>query len=75
MSFHQLGSALSVDFFIMILTSLARIFPPPSLQLDSQSLAWCLVVDLCIWFCQLLDEGFTNLIIEEGQFGLPLHYF
>ena len=28
MSFHKLGSAVSVDFSIMILTSLAHIFPP-----------------------------------------------
>ncbi|XP_076400477.1 uncharacterized protein LOC121832172 [Peromyscus maniculatus bairdii] len=28
-----------------------------SLRLDSWSSAWCLVVDLCICFHQLLDEG------------------
>ncbi|EGW13689.1 hypothetical protein I79_021727 [Cricetulus griseus] len=35
MSFHELVSAVSVDFCIMVLTSLAHIFPPPSLRLDS----------------------------------------
>lgn len=55
LSFHDLGSAVRVDFSLMILTSIAHVFPPPSLGLDSQSLAWCLVVDLCIWFHQLLE--------------------
>lgn len=55
--FHELYSAASVDFYIMILTSLVHIFPPPSLGLISSSLAWCLIEDLCISFYQLLDEG------------------
>ena len=74
LSCHELGSTVSVHFSIMILTFLAHIFPPPSLRLDSLSLTWCLGVDLCIWFCQLLDESsmmvvgvFTNLIIWESH--------
>ena len=81
MSFYELGAVVTIDISIMILTSLAHIFPPPSLQLDSQSAAWCLVVELCIWFCQLLDEGsmmivgvFIKLITREGKFGIHLHY-
>ena len=81
MSFHELGSAASVDFSIMILTSFAHIFPPPPLQLGSWSWVWCLVVVLCIWFHQSLDEGFmmidgvvANLITGEGQFELLPHY-
>ena len=35
MSFHEIISAVSVDFSIMILTSLAPIFPTHCLQLDS----------------------------------------
>ena len=62
MSFHELGSAVSVDFPIMILTSLAPIFRPPSLRLDAWSLAWCWVVDLCIWFHQLSDEGSMMIV-------------
>ena len=63
------------------LVLLAHGFLPPSLQLDLQSSAWCLVVDLYIWFHQLLDEDsmmivevFTDLITGEGQFRYPLHY-
>ena len=81
LSFRKLGSAVSVDFSSMLLTSLVHVFPPPTLQLDSQRSAWCLVVDFCIWFHQLLDEGsmmivgvFINLITGEGQFRHPLHY-
>ena len=61
MSFHELGLIMSVDFSIMILISLAHIFPCLSLGCE-----------FCTWFNQLLDEGsimrvgvFTNLIIEE----------
>ena len=81
---HELGSAVSVDFLIMILAP-----PPPpthaitlpSLQLDSRSLDWCLAGDLCICFYQLANEGsmkivrvFSNLITGEGKFRHPLHY-
>ena len=66
MSFNKLGSAVSVDFSIMTLTS----FAPPFLQLYS----WSVVVDLCLWFHQLLVEGSmtivgvsSNLITGEGQ--------
>ena len=76
MSFHMLGSAVSVDFSIIILSSLAPMFPPPSHCLDSWSLAWFLVLDLCL-FHQLLDEGsmmivgvYINLITEGGQFRI-----
>ena len=31
MGFHKLGSAVSVEFSIVIVTSLAHIFPPSSL--------------------------------------------
>ena len=63
----------SVDFLILILTLFAQIIPPPSLLLDSQSSTWCLAVDLCIWFLQLLDDCsmmtimvVTNLITGQG---------
>ena len=55
-SFHEHGPTVSVDFFIIILTALGHIFPPPFLWMDSRSLAWHLVVDLCIWFHELLEE-------------------
>lgn len=57
-----------------------HIITPPSLQLDSGSLVQWLVVNLCICFHQLLDEGSMiiqvaiNLITEEGQFRHPLHH-
>lgn len=57
MNFYKLGSSVSIDFSTVILTSLAHIIPSSSLWLNLQSFAWCLVVDLCIWFCQLLNEG------------------
>ena len=41
----------------MILTPFVYIIPPPSLQLDSQHLALCLAVDLCICFLHLLDKS------------------
>ena len=54
---------------IMIMISRAHIIPPPSLQLDSQSSAWCLAVDTFICLRHLLDEDsmmavrvVTNLI-------------
>ena len=80
-SSHELGSAVSVDFSIMILTSVVHTFPPPSLT-GFAELSQYLVVDLYIWFHLLLDEGsmmivgaFINLITGEGQLGLPFHYF
>lgn len=48
-SFCELALAVPVDFSLVILTSIAHVFPPPSLGLDSQTLTWCSVVDLCIW--------------------------
>ncbi|CAO2628075.1 hypothetical protein LEMLEM_LOCUS19804 [Lemmus lemmus] len=36
---------------------------------DSQSLAWCLVVDLCIWFYQLLNEG-SMICLEKKARGI-----
>lgn len=78
MSFHEFGSAISV---VIILASLAHVFPPPSLQLDSQRLPWFLIADLCIWFHQLLHEGswltvglLPSVITGEGQFRHPVHY-
>ena len=79
MSFHNLDSTVSVDFSLMILTSLDHISPSPSLRLESQILAWYLFVDLCIWFHQFLDEGsvmifglVTNLIRVQAPSPLFL---
>ena len=81
MSSHNLELVVFVGFPVMIMTLLAHIIPLPSLQMDSQSVARCLTVDLCICFYQLLDEGsmmtvmvVTNLNTGQGQFRLPLHY-
>ena len=76
MSFHELGLAVSVDFTIMIVTFLDHIFLSSSLQLVSQSLACCLVVDLCIWFHQLLEEGsrFSGAVVcSLGIFCFALY--
>ena len=79
-SFHKLRSAVSVGFPIMILTALAHIIPPSSLQLDSRSSAWCLPVDLYICGHHLLDEDsivtirvVADLISGEDQLS-SLHY-
>lgn len=79
MSFHELSSTGSIHFSTLILISLAHIFPPPLLLLDSWSSVWYLVVDLCIWFHQLLDGGsvmivgvFNNLITIQAPFPLLL---
>ena len=61
MDFHEFWSTVSIDFCIMILTSIIHIFPPSSLNLDFQSLpgAW---LDLCIWFHKLLNEGPVQIV-------------
>ena len=60
---HKLGSAVSI-VSVMILSSLAHIIPFPSLQLNSQSSTWCLVVGLCIWFNHLLNDSPTPHLTE-----------
>lgn len=79
-SAHNLESAVSVGFSVMILTPLDHIISLLSLQLGSWISTQYLAVNLCICFHQLFDEGFMVTIrvvaslIIEGQFRHPFHY-
>ena len=66
LSTYKLRSAVSVGFPIIILTNFAHIISSPSLQLDSWNLAQCLVVDLCGYFHQVLEEGSMTIRVATN---------
>lgn len=84
LSVHSLWApTCSGHLFLLVSPLLFDLFAhnvvPPFLWQNSTNLAQSLTLDLCIWFCPLLNEGYMitvkviiSLVTKEGKLMYPL---